>query len=99
MISSLYTIIVLYQRKKEEVMAWRLSRGDIAGLRILFSVGIFYGLISVLVYSIIHMKFITPLGMEAPLDRFSEGRAVEHVRVLSKDIGGRQVYCICTVQP
>ncbi|XP_075095969.1 uncharacterized protein LOC107798193 isoform X1 [Nicotiana tabacum] len=71
-------------------MAWRLSRGDIAGFRILFSLGILYGLISVLVYSIIHMKFITPLGMEAPLDRFSEGRAVEHVRVLSKDIGGRQ---------
>ncbi|OIT36177.1 hypothetical protein A4A49_16669 [Nicotiana attenuata] len=71
-------------------MAWRLSSGDIAGFRILFSVGILYGLISVLVYSIIHMKFITPLGMEAPLDRFSEGRAVEHVRVLSKDIGGRQ---------
>ncbi|CAN4093758.1 unnamed protein product [Withania somnifera] len=71
-------------------MAWRLSSGDVAGFKILFSLGILYGLISVLVYFIIHMKFITPLAMDAPLDRFSEARAVEHVRVLSKDIGGRQ---------
>lgn len=71
-------------------MAWRLNSGDIAGFKILFSLGILYGLISVLVYSIIHMKFITPLPMDAPPDRFSEARAIEHVRVLSKDIGGRQ---------
>lgn len=71
-------------------MAWRLRSGDIAGFKILFSLGILYGLISVLVYSIIHMKFITPLPMDAPPDRFSEARAIEHVRVLSEDIGGRQ---------
>ncbi|XP_010314171.1 uncharacterized protein [Solanum lycopersicum] len=71
-------------------MAWRLNSGDIAGFKILFSLGILYGLISVLVYSIIHMKFITPLPMDAPPDRFSEARAIEHVRILSKDIGGRQ---------
>lgn len=72
-------------------MAWRLNSGDIAGFKILFSLWILYGLISVLVYSIIHMKFITPLPMDAPPHRFSEARAIEHVRVLSKDIGGRQV--------
>ncbi|XP_060189203.1 uncharacterized protein LOC132618157 isoform X2 [Lycium barbarum] len=71
-------------------MAWRLSSGDIAGFKVLFSMLIMYGLISVLVYSIIHMKFITPLAIDAPPHRFSEARAIEHIRVLSKDIGGRQ---------
>ncbi|KAL3511429.1 hypothetical protein ACH5RR_030830 [Cinchona calisaya] len=69
---------------------FRPSAGDVAGFKVLFCLGIMYGLISLLVYAVIHMKFITPLGMDAPLDRFSEARAVEHVRVLSKDIGGRQ---------
>lgn len=68
----------------------RPSAGDVAGFKVLCFLGIMYGLMSLLVFSVIHMKFITPLGMDAPLDRFSEARAVEHVRVLSKDIGGRQ---------
>ncbi|KAK4765057.1 hypothetical protein SAY86_026147 [Trapa natans] len=49
-----------------------------------------YGLMSVLVHSIIYMKLIQPLGIDAPVDRFSEARAVEHVRVLAHDIGVRQ---------
>ncbi|XP_027097684.2 endoplasmic reticulum metallopeptidase 1 [Coffea eugenioides] len=69
---------------------FRPSAGDVAGFKVLCCLGIMYGLMSLLVYSVVHMKFITPLGMDAPLDRFSEARAVEHVRVLSKDIGGRQ---------
>ncbi|KAH7858430.1 hypothetical protein Vadar_023788 [Vaccinium darrowii] len=48
-----------------------------------------YGLMST--PYVIYMKFITPLGIEAPLNRFSEARAVKHIRVLSKDIDGRQV--------
>lgn len=48
-----------------------------------------YAIMSALVYSIVHMKFIKPLAIDAPLDRFSEARAVEHVRVLVQD--GRQV--------
>ena len=50
-----------------------------------------YGLMAMLVYSIIHMKFVKPLGIDAPLNRFSEDRAVKHVRVLSEEIDGRQV--------
>lgn len=42
-------------------------------------------------YYVMQMKFITPLGIDAPLDRFSEARAIEHVRVLAHEIGGRQV--------
>lgn len=72
-------------------MALTLSSGDVAGFKVLFSLVILYGLISFLAYSVLHMKFITPLGMDASLDLFSEARAIEHVRVLAKDIGGRQV--------
>ncbi|KAL6520542.1 hypothetical protein OROMI_032304 [Orobanche minor] len=68
----------------------RLSSGDVTGFKVLFMLLILYGLMSYLVYSVIHMKFITPLGLDAPLDRFSEARAIEHVRVLADEIGGRQ---------
>ncbi|KAF6150063.1 hypothetical protein GIB67_002845 [Kingdonia uniflora] len=36
------------------------------------------------------MKHITPLEINAPLDQFSEARAIEHIRVLTEDIDGRQ---------
>ncbi|KAH6768992.1 Zn-dependent exopeptidases superfamily protein [Perilla frutescens var. frutescens] len=68
----------------------RFSSGDVAGFKVLFALLILYGLISYLAYSAIHMKFVAPLGTDAPLDRFSEARAIEHVRVLAEEIGGRQ---------
>ncbi|KAI3452600.1 hypothetical protein Pfo_009264 [Paulownia fortunei] len=68
----------------------RLSSGDVTGFKVFFALLILYGLTSYLAYSVIHMKFITPLGVDAPLDRFSEARAIEHVRVLAEEIGGRQ---------
>ncbi|RVW99316.1 putative endoplasmic reticulum metallopeptidase 1-B [Vitis vinifera] len=71
-------------------MAFRLSSGDVTGFKVLFSMAIMYGLMAVLVYSVVHMHFITPLGIDAPLDRFSEGRALQHLRVLSQEIGSRQ---------
>ncbi|VFQ87629.1 unnamed protein product [Cuscuta campestris] len=71
-------------------MALGLSSGDVAGFKVLFSLAVLYGLISLLAYSVHQLKFITPLGIDAPLDRFSEARAIEHVRVLAEDIGGRQ---------
>ncbi|KAL3644438.1 hypothetical protein CASFOL_009618 [Castilleja foliolosa] len=67
-----------------------LSSGDVTGFKVLFALIILYGLVSYLVHSVIHMKFIEPLGVNAPLDRFSEARAIEHVRVLAEEIGGRQ---------
>ncbi|CAI0381135.1 unnamed protein product [Linum tenue] len=69
-------------------MAPRLSPGDATGFKLLFLLAALYGLMSVLVYSVLHMKFITPLAVEAPPDRFSEARAVEHVRALTRT--GRQ---------
>uniref|UniRef100_A0A2N9G0T5 Uncharacterized protein n=1 Tax=Fagus sylvatica TaxID=28930 RepID=A0A2N9G0T5_FAGSY len=68
----------------------RLSSGDISGFKFLFSLALMYGLMAMLVYSIIHMKFVKPLGIDAPLNLFSEDRAVKHVRVLSEEIDGRQ---------
>lgn len=70
---------------------FKLTSGDITGFKVLFALAIMYGLISYIVHSAIYMEFIKPLGIDAPLDRFSEARAIEHVRVLSEDIGGRQV--------
>ncbi|XP_047981565.1 endoplasmic reticulum metallopeptidase 1 isoform X1 [Salvia hispanica] len=69
----------------------RLSAGDVAGFKVLFTLMILYGVSSYFAYSAIHMKFVAPLAADAPLDRFSEARAIEHVRVLAEEIGGRQV--------
>lgn len=69
----------------------RFSSGDVAGFKVLLALTILYGVSSYLAYSAIHMKFVAPLGADAPLDRFSEARAIEHVRVLAEEIGGRQV--------
>ncbi|WCJ38750.1 Zn-dependent exopeptidases superfamily protein [Euphorbia peplus] len=69
-------------------MAFKLSSGDVSGFKLLFVLAIMYGVMSAIVYSILHMKFVEPLGIDAPLDRFSEARAVEHVRVLTLE--GRQ---------
>ncbi|KAH7839527.1 hypothetical protein Vadar_005367 [Vaccinium darrowii] len=62
---------------------------SVSGFKLLVLLAVMYGLMST--PYVIYMKFITPLGIEAPLNRFSEARAVEHIRVLSKDIDGRQV--------
>jgi hypothetical protein len=72
-------------------MALRLSREDVRGFKFLLALALMYGLMAMLAYSVLHMKFVKPLGNDAPLGRFSEARAVEHVRVLSKEIDGRQV--------
>lgn len=65
--------------------------GDAAAFKLLASLAAMYCLMSVLVHSVLYMRFIQPLGIDAPADRFSEARAVEHVRVLAHDIGSRQV--------
>ncbi|KAK9277748.1 hypothetical protein L1049_007295 [Liquidambar formosana] len=71
-------------------MAFRLRPGDASGFKFLFYLAIMYGLMSILAYSILHMKFIKPLKVDAPHDRFSEARAIEHVRMLSTEIHSRQ---------
>ncbi|KAL5717613.1 hypothetical protein ACHQM5_010595 [Ranunculus cassubicifolius] len=68
----------------------RLHSSDISGFKCLISLTLLYGIISVLVYSILHMNHITPLSIDAPLDQFSESRAVQHIRVLTQQIDGRQ---------
>lgn len=67
------------------------SSEDVSAFKFLFIMAVGYGLVSMLTYSVIHMKFIVPLHNDAPLDRFSEGRAIQHVRVLSHEIDGRHV--------
>ncbi|KAL7110076.1 hypothetical protein ACP275_05G002500 [Erythranthe tilingii] len=68
----------------------RLSSGDVTGFKVFFALLFLYGLISYAAHSAIHMKFVKPLGADAPPDRFSETRAIQHVRVLAEEIGGRQ---------
>ncbi|KAK5775264.1 hypothetical protein PVK06_043137 [Gossypium arboreum] len=59
-------------------MVLRLDGIDVSGFKFLFSLPVMYGLMSILVHSVMYTKFIMPLGIEAPLDRFSEARAIEH---------------------
>ncbi|KAG5015281.1 hypothetical protein AAZX31_08G100500 [Glycine max] len=66
------------------------SSEDVSGVKLLVLLAVMYGLLSALTYSVIHMKFVNPLGNDAPFDRFSEARTVEHVRMLSQEIDGRQ---------
>jgi hypothetical protein len=69
---------------------WKMSARDVTGFKFLFSLVFIYALMSAIVYSVLHMKFISPLPANAPLERFSEARAVEHIRVLAEEIDGRQ---------
>lgn len=69
---------------------WRLSSGDATGFKFLFSIASLYALMVAIAYCVLHMKHISPLPFDAPLDRFSEARAVEHIRVLADEIDGRQ---------
>ncbi|XP_008445498.2 uncharacterized protein LOC103488498 isoform X1 [Cucumis melo] len=71
-------------------MALRFNSDDATGFKLLLCLAVMYGLMSMLVHSIVHMKFIKPLAIDAPLHQFSEARAVEHVRILSQEIDGRQ---------
>ncbi|KAK6922400.1 Peptidase M28 [Dillenia turbinata] len=71
-------------------MASSYTAADLSGLKCLSLLAILYGLMSALIYHIVHMKHIEPLGLDAPPYRFSEGRALEHLRILSKEIDGRQ---------
>ncbi|KAJ8759086.1 hypothetical protein K2173_003324 [Erythroxylum novogranatense] len=69
-------------------MVYRISARDATGFKFMFFLTIMYGLLAALTYFVIHIKFVKPLGIDAPVDRFSEARAVEHVHVLTED--GRQ---------
>lgn len=69
----------------------RLSSGEATGFKFLFSVAFLYASMAAIAYFVLHMKHISPLPFDAPLDQFSEARAVEHIRVLSEENSGRQV--------
>lgn len=56
----------------------------------LLALAVLYGAMSLLVYRVIHMRHVAPLGPDAPLGAFSEGRALDHLRRLAVDIPGRQ---------
>ncbi|XP_047175721.1 endoplasmic reticulum metallopeptidase 1 isoform X3 [Vigna umbellata] len=66
------------------------SSEDVSAIKLLLLLAVMYGLLSALTYSVVHLKFVNPLGNDAPLDRFSEGRTIQHVRMLSQEIDGRQ---------
>lgn len=72
-------------------MALRFDPRDVSAFKFLLLLSVVYGIMSMIVYSVSHMKFVKPLDFHAPLDRFSEARAIQHVRVLSEEIDGRQV--------
>ncbi|XP_058103307.1 uncharacterized protein LOC131246870 isoform X6 [Magnolia sinica] len=71
-------------------MAIRLNPGDVSAFKCFVSLAVLYGILSIVGYSIVHMKHVKPLAFDAPMDQFSEARAVKHVRKLAKEIDGRQ---------
>ncbi|TYJ14553.1 hypothetical protein E1A91_A10G126200v1 [Gossypium mustelinum] len=71
-------------------MVLRLDGTNVSGFKFLFLLAVMYGLMSILVHSVMYTKFITPLGIDASLNRFFEARAIDHVRVLAHEIDGRQ---------
>ncbi|TYJ14547.1 hypothetical protein E1A91_A10G126200v1 [Gossypium mustelinum] len=73
-------------------MVLRLDGTNVSGFKFLFLLAVMYGLMSILVHSVMYTKFITPLGIDASLNRFFEARAIDHVRVLAHEIDGRQVH-------
>lgn len=58
---------------------------------VLLALAALYGAMSLVAYRVIHMRHVAPLGADAPLGDFSEGRVLHHLRRLSVDIPGRQV--------
>lgn len=92
----------------EQSIKWRQRRlvkmalkllswpADVSAIKLLISLGVLYGLMSFIAYSVLHLHFIKPLSFEAPLDRFSESRALNHIKVLAQDIQSRQVYIYIT---
>ncbi|XXG50237.1 hypothetical protein AAC387_Pa02g4285 [Persea americana] len=71
-------------------MRFRWNSGDATALKCLIFLAFMYGSMSMAAYWILHMKHVKPQPMDAPFDRFSEARAIEHVRKLSVEIDGRQ---------
>lgn len=70
----------------------RLSSGeDATAFKFLFSLAFLYASMAAIAYFVLHTKHISPLPLDAPLDRFSEARAVQHIRVLAEENTGRQV--------
>ncbi|EEE66994.1 hypothetical protein OsJ_23904 [Oryza sativa Japonica Group] len=57
---------------------------------VLLALAALYGAMSLVAYRVIHMRHVAPLGADAPLGDFSEGRVLHHLRRLSVDIPGRQ---------
>ncbi|XP_010926709.2 uncharacterized protein [Elaeis guineensis] len=71
------------------MVSW-LSSGDARAFKCLLALALMYGAMSYLAYTVIHTRHVRPLGSDAPPDRFSEARAIEHIRHLTVDIDGRQ---------
>ncbi|XP_039132919.1 uncharacterized protein LOC120269985 isoform X3 [Dioscorea cayenensis subsp. rotundata] len=69
---------------------WRVREGDRTAFKCLIALAAVYGVIAFGVYAILHMWHVKPLALDAPLHRFSEARAIEHLKKLTVDIDGRQ---------
>ncbi|XP_078441652.1 Zn-dependent exopeptidases superfamily protein [Wolffia australiana] len=63
---------------------------DSAAFKCLGGLGMLIGILAYIAYPAIYVRQVQPLGLDAPHGRFSEARAIEHIRYLSVDIDGRQ---------
>lgn len=72
--------------------SWMKS-GDARALKCLLALALIYALMAFAAYIVVHMSYVRPLPDDANPARFSEGRALRHLRRLTVDIDGRQVSC------
>ncbi|KAI0530755.1 hypothetical protein KFK09_000303 [Dendrobium nobile] len=69
--------------------SWMKS-GDARALKCLLALALIYALMAFAAYIVVHMSYVRPLPDDANPARFSEGRALRHLRRLTVDIDGRQ---------
>lgn len=72
------------------MVSW-MKPGDTRAFKCLLALALMYALMAFAAYTVVHMSYVRPLPEDASPARFSEGRALRHLRRLTVDIDGRQV--------
>ncbi|KAK8962394.1 hypothetical protein KSP40_PGU011829 [Platanthera guangdongensis] len=67
-----------------------LKHDDVRAFKCLLALSLMYALMAFAAYRAVRMTYVSPLPEDAPTARFSEGRALRHLRRLTVDIDGRQ---------
>ncbi|PKA54896.1 hypothetical protein AXF42_Ash000731 [Apostasia shenzhenica] len=67
-----------------------LKPEDARAFKCLLALALMYAIMAFAAYTVVNTRHVRPLPVDAPPGRFSEGRALQHLRRLTVDIRGRQ---------